>query len=156
MSEKEEHIGRIENGIAIDHLPPGIVWEVAKMLRVDENHIGRISLGDNYESQKLGKKSFIKIEGKSLSEDELNLVALFAPEATINFIENGAVARKQIARIPEKLEGIVYCANANCISNSPAEKVVPVVYYSREKGIFTCHYCLSPFSREEMRLAERR
>lgn len=151
---QSEQIGRIENGIVIDHLPPKVVWEVARMLRVYESSNGRVSLGDNYGSQKLGRKSFIKIEGKSLSAYELNLVALFAPEATISFIENGAVARKQVAAIPPQLEGIIKCANLGCVSNSPVEKVVPRIYYSREKNLFTCHYCCYPFKRDEMRIVD--
>ncbi|MEM3405563.1 MAG: aspartate carbamoyltransferase regulatory subunit [Candidatus Pacearchaeota archaeon] len=148
----KELIGYIENGIVIDHLPPSIVWKVARILKIENQKEGRISLGDHYFSTRMGKKSFIKIEGRSLTPYEINLVALIAPDATINKIINGKVKEKTKAVIPERLENIVLCNNPNCITNDPTEQVEPIIYY--KKGIFSCHYCDSKFLKSELKIKD--
>ncbi len=151
MSDQQK-IGYIENGIVIDHLPAASVWKIVKILRVDEISLGRVSLGDNYSSTKLGKKSFIKIEGRNILDREINLVALVAPEATISVIENGKVISKRTALIPPLIEGILLCANVNCISNDEKEKIHSKIYYSN--GEFKCHFCGSCFGKKEIRIKD--
>ena len=43
-------IGYIQDGIVIDHIPRGNVWEIAEILGVNNLEIGRTSLGDGYVS----------------------------------------------------------------------------------------------------------
>ena len=148
--EDKKVIGYIENGVVVDHLPPNLVWRVARILKADGQKLGRISLGDHYVSQRRGEKSFIKIEARELSSEELNLVALIAPEATISVIRNGVVVDKKQAMTPKVLQNIVFCANLNCISNDPSQKVTSKINYSDEK--FSCHYCEASFGREGLKL----
>lgn len=143
-------IGFIDEGVVIDHLPQGAAFKVAQILDVEKGGKGRVTLGDGYESKKIGRKSLIKIEGRGLSEYELNVIALVAPNASISFIKRGKVLDKRKADIPEKLENLVYCANPNCITNDAGEKLQSLIYYNN--GIFKCHYCEHSFSREEARL----
>ncbi|MFH1308155.1 MAG: aspartate carbamoyltransferase regulatory subunit [archaeon] len=143
-------IGYIENGIVIDHLPPNVVWRVARILSADSQKLGRISLGDHYKSNRKGEKGFIKIEARELSSEELNLVALIAPEATISIIRSGQVVEKKQAVIPLVLRNIVYCANSNCITNDTSQKVNSLIRY--KGGMFNCHYCSACFSGEELKL----
>ena len=143
-------IGYIDEGVVIDHIPTGIVWKVARILEVDSKIKGVVSLGDNYDSKKLSRKGFLKIEGKILSEYEINLVALFAPEATISVIKGGKVESKKKASIPEILKNIVFCGNSNCISNDKEEKIEPLLYHKENK--FKCHYCEHEFSRAQLRI----
>lgn len=150
MSEKA--VGFIENGVVVDHLPLGSVWKIAKILNAEEKNLGRVSLGDNYSSNKVGKKGFIKIEGKNLKEQEINLVALVAPEATLSFIENGQVKLKKKATIPSTISEILYCSNLNCITNDPKEKIKSKIYYSNEE--FKCHYCGTVFGKNEIKIKE--
>lgn len=147
-------IGYIEKGIVIDHLPLGAVWEVAKLLKL-ENHDGRISLGEGYESEKIGKKGVLKVEGRSLEGYELDIIALVAPDASVSVINNGKVISKKKVEIPSKLEGLVLCTNLNCISNDPLEKVIPIINYREidyKKGVFICHYCKHEFDNEKIKL----
>ncbi len=144
-------IGYIENGIVIDHIPYGNVWKIVNILNIDQEQNGRVSIGEGYETKKTNrKKGILKIEHGKLNNHQLNLVALVAPDVTISIIENGKVKEKRKAEIPEKLEGLVYCANPNCVTNDSSEKEIPVIYYKDKK--FTCHYCNHDFSRDEAKL----
>ena len=145
----DQIIRYIENGLVIDHLPSGVAWKVAKILNLDNNRDGRVSLGDNHTSKKNeGRKSFLKIEGGSLSSYELNLIALVAPNATLNIIRGGIVQEKKNLLLPEVLKGIIPCPNYNCISNQAREKLLSIIYYKEHK--FTCHYCRQNFLREDV------
>lgn len=146
----EKTIGFIENGVVIDHLPPKAVWKVVKILKIENQENGRVSLGDHYSSSKIGEKSFIKIEGRNLTDYELNSIALVAPEATISAIENGIVKNKRKAQIPEKLGNLITCPNANCISNDSAEKIKPLIEYKDNR--FICHYCRNEFGIEDVKI----
>lgn len=149
---EERIIKYIENGIVIDHLPPRIVWLVARILKVDQEQTGKTSLGDNYESKKLGRKGILKIEGRQLSEYEMNLVALIAPDATISIIKAGGVESKKKATVPDILKDIVICVNPNCITNDSSEKVAPLIYH--KEGEFKCHYCENSFLRGELKIKD--
>jgi aspartate carbamoyltransferase regulatory subunit len=142
-------MGRIENGIAIDHVPLGKIWKIAELLGIGKEREGRVSLGDGYESSKVGKKGVLKIEGATISDYQLNLIALVAKDATVSIIINGEVKKKIKAEIPDILRGVVKCPNPNCISNDKHEKIEPFVRYNSEKG-FNCHYCNREFGEEEV------
>ena len=145
-------IGEIERGIVIDHLLPGEVWKVAHLLNLNSHSGGRISLGDHYESYKspINSKSFVKIEGRDLTDYELNLIALVSPNATISFIESGGVSQKAKAHIPKVLLKVLPCSNSNCITNKTSEKIDSRIYY--EDQVFTCHYCSHTFLKKDLKI----
>lgn len=144
-------IRAIENGIVIDHLPAGVAWKVADILGLIEQQEGKISLGDNHRSNKVaGLKSFIKIEGRNLSNYEMDLIALVAPNATLNLIRDGKVFEKKQVKLPETLIGVVKCPNLNCISNKESEGIKTKIYCKDD--IFSCHYCRQIFSRRDFKV----
>jgi aspartate carbamoyltransferase regulatory subunit len=147
-------IGYIEKGIVIDHIPKGKVWTIAtKILGIDKLEEGEVSAGDNYRSEKLpDKKGILKIEGITLSIEQLNYIALLSEVITVNFIENGKVKEKINLRIPSQLEGIVVCANAGCISRDSYQEVTSKIFYDQETEFFKCHYCNHSFKKDDVRL----
>ncbi|MEM0465910.1 MAG: aspartate carbamoyltransferase regulatory subunit [Candidatus Pacearchaeota archaeon] len=149
MKEEDRIIGYIENGIVIDHIPIGKVWKIAEILGVTRERKGRVSLGDGYESKKIGKKGVIKIEDVNLDDYQLNLIALIAKDASVSIIKNGSVVEKIKAVIPDILKGIILCPNLNCITNDSHEKIVPVIYYNTQKG-FKCYFCSREFKDNEI------
>ena len=149
MKMEDKIIGYIEEGVVIDHLPQGKVWRVAEILGVNQERQGRVSLGDGYQSKKLEGKGVLKIEKKDLCEYDLNLIALVAKEATINFIEGGKRIKKIKAQIPSELEGVILCTNDNCISNDPHEKISSKIEYNGK--VFSCHYCRTSFQEKDLK-----
>jgi aspartate carbamoyltransferase regulatory subunit len=149
MEINKRIIGYIENGIVIDHIPIGRVWKIAKLLGVDERKEGRVSIGDGFESGKLGKKGVIKIEGIELTKYQLDLIALVVENATVSVIRDGKVQTKTHVEIPSILSGIIYCVNSNCVSNDSSEKISSFINYSA--GVFSCHYCGKKFKKDELK-----
>jgi len=144
-------IGYIGEGVVIDHIPEGGVWKIIHLLGIDKTKsLGRISVGDGFESSKMGKKGILKIEGISLSEYQLNLISLIAENATVNIISNGKIVNKIKTKIPNVLKGVIYCNNINCISNDEKEKIVPLIEYYLGEG-FCCHYCNKIFEKKNLR-----
>lgn len=79
-SKRELIISKIRDGVVIDHIPAGRALLVLRLLGISGREGGfRVALVMNVESRKLGIKDIVKIEGRELTKDELNLVALVAP-----------------------------------------------------------------------------
>lgn len=140
--KKELIIRKIKDGIVIDHIPAGQALTVLKVLGITGKEGYRVALVMNVESKKLGVKDIVKIEGKELSKEELNVIALVAPTATINIIRNYEVVQKFKVQVPEIIEGILKCRNSRCITNKAREPVKSrFILVSREPLILKCDYC---------------
>lgn len=128
----------IEHGTVIDHIPGGNALKIIDILGIKNE--GILTIGMNFESKKIGKKDVIKIENKELTQDEIDKLALIAPNATINIIKNQQVAKKTKATIPEFIENIVKCSNPNCITNN--EKIKTRFDVSKKEPLkLRCHHC---------------
>ena len=93
-----------------------------------------------------------KIENKELTEAELDKIAIIAPTATVNWIENSRIVRKHQVELPAVLKGLVRCANPNCITRR--EPVKTIFYPVKENGTLKlrCHYCERFFDKEDIEL----
>lgn len=138
MSERK--VGTINNGVVVDHITSGKGTEISKILGLDSLE-EFVVIASNLESKKSGKKDLIKIEGKELSQEELNKIALISKDSTINIIRNGEVYKKYKVEIPETIENILVCNNPYCISN--VEKIKSKFTSTTQKNNTTlkCHYC---------------
>lgn len=138
MSERK--VGTINNGVVIDHILSGKGTEISKILSLD--NLGEfVVIASNLESKKSKKKDLIKIEGKELSQEELNKIALISKDSTINIIRNGEVYKKYKVQIPDTIENILICNNPYCISNSEKIKSKFLSRIEKNKTILVCHYC---------------
>ena len=116
MEIKTLHVSAIENGTVIDHIPSKVVFRVARILLLEE-YPEHILIGTGLESKKLPSKGIIKIKDKYLDKEEVNKIALIAPEATHIVIENYKIKEKASVTIPDIVTGITKCVNPNCITN---------------------------------------
>ena len=78
----------------------------------------RITIGLNLPSGEMGRKDLIKIENTFLSEDQVDQLALYAPQATVNRIDNYEVVGKSRPSLPERIDNVLVCPNSNCISHA--------------------------------------
>ncbi|MCR8500956.1 MAG: aspartate carbamoyltransferase regulatory subunit [Crenarchaeota archaeon] len=143
--EKNESlkVKKIEQGTVIDHIPKGRSLIVLKILGITGNEENTIAVLINVESQKLGRKDIVKIENRELTEDEVNLIALVAPTATINIVRECRVIKKYKVALPSVIRRILSCTNPTCITN--AEKNVETVFevLSTDPVKLRCTYCWS-------------
>ncbi|ASJ06024.1 aspartate carbamoyltransferase regulatory subunit [Thermococcus pacificus] len=138
MSELK--VTAIKEGTVIDHIPAGKGLKVIEILRLNRVNGGVLLLAANVSSGKLGRKDIVKVEGKFLSEEEVNKIALIAPNATVNIVRDYRVAEKFRVSIPDEIVGILRCPNPNCVSN---HEYVRSRFHveGREPLKLRCHYC---------------
>ncbi len=133
-------VAAIEKGTVIDHLQAGFALPIVHYLKLT-NYRDRMTLGLNLPSKRHGLKDIIKIEGRLLSEQEVNEIAIFSAGATINFIKKFSIIEKRIVPLPESVKGILSCPNHNCISHEAGVKSLFHVREVRNKVELVCHYC---------------
>ncbi len=145
---KEYKISAIREGTVIDHITPEATFKVIDILNLAKNN-EIISVANNLQSKKLGKKGIVKIGGKFLGEEEANKIAIIAPNATLNIIKNYKVVGKVRLKIPYKIEGIVRCFNPNCITNF--ESIITKFKVMSKSPIkLLCNYCERLMKREDI------
>jgi len=136
----------IEKGTVVDHIKAGKGAKVLGILGVGEGYPERVALVMNVPSKKQGKKDIVKIEGKFVSEDVANMIALISPGATINIVEDSKVSKKYVVALPETLKGLGNCPNPNCITKKENARQM----FSKDEHGYRCHYCERLSSAEEL------
>ena len=146
--KRELQVAALENGTAIDHIPPSQLFKVAKLLGL-ENMDNTITIGNNFQSKKMGCKGVIKISNKFFEEDEINRIALIAPKVILNIIRDYEVVEKKTVTLPDELVGLVKCNNPKCITyNEPMPSRFEVI--DKEKGTIKCRYCERKINKEDI------
>ena len=149
-NKKELQVAALENGTVIDHRPSEKLFTVVSLLGLKQMS-NNITIGFNLQSKKLGKKGIIKIADKFFTDDEINRIAVVAPNVKLNIIRNYEVVEKRELSLPDELIGIVKCANPKCITNNePMLTRFHVV--DKEKCIIRCHYCEKEQERKDITL----
>ncbi len=140
--EKELKVLPIKNGTVIDHITGGQALNVLKILEINARTDTVVSVVMNVQSKKMGRKDIVKVEDRKLKPEEVDKIALIAPNATINIIEDSKVIAKHNVYLPESIAGIIRCANPNCISNAEKEPVISrFITVSETPPLFRCFYC---------------
>jgi aspartate carbamoyltransferase regulatory subunit len=136
---KQLSVSAIQNGTVIDHVPANTLFKVIHILRLD--HIdNQITFGTNLESKKLGLKAIIKISGIYFEDEDINRIALVAPDAKLNIIKDYEVVEKRVVQVPDSITGIAKCMNPKCITNF--EQVTTKFRVVSKKNVsLKCHYC---------------
>lgn len=145
-SEHELRVSKIRDGTVIDHITGGQALNVLAILGIDGSEGFGVSIGMNVPSDRLGHKDILKVEGRELSQSEVDVLSLIAPEATINIVREYDVVEKNRVERPEEVIGVLSCPNRNCISNDsePVETRFEVL----DEGV-RCDYC-SEIIREQI------
>ncbi|WP_255149524.1 aspartate carbamoyltransferase regulatory subunit [Halorarius halobius] len=138
MTETELRVSKIEDGTVIDHVPGGQALNVLAILGIDGTGGEEVSVGMNVPSGQLGRKDIVKVEGRELSQEEVDVLSLIAPRATINIVRDYEVVEKLRVERPDRVVGVLSCPNANCITtgDEPIESTFDVL----DDGV-RCAYC---------------
>ena len=149
---KELQVAALKSGTAIDHIPSDQLFKVVKLLRLHELQ-NSITIGNNFDSKKMGTKCIIKISEKFFEEDEINIIALVAPKVKLNIIKNYEVVEKKRVSLPDVVIGIVKCNNPKCITNNePMKTRFDVV--DKEEVTLQCHYCEVKIEKQDIILSK--
>ncbi|WP_207589287.1 aspartate carbamoyltransferase regulatory subunit [Halomontanus rarus] len=112
----ELRVSKIRNGTVIDHVHGGQALNVLAILGIDGTEGEEVSVGMNVPSDRLARKDIVKVEGRELSQEEVDVLSLIAPDATINIVRDYAVEAKHRVERPDAVEGVLSCPNSNCIT----------------------------------------
>ena len=149
-TKRELKISAIDEGTVIDHIPTDATFKVVEILDL-ENHRGIVSIETNLQSKRLGKKGIVKVGGKSLTQAEVNKIAIVAPDVTVNIIKNYDVKEKIKVKTPDVIDNVVKCSNPVCITNN---ENIPTKFYVAKKDPLKikCHYCERSMGKEDIEI----
>ena len=150
-NKQELQVAALKNGTVIDHIPSDKLFTVVALLGLQDSD-SNITIGNNFESKKLGKKGIIKISDRAFEEDETNKIALIAPNAKINIIRDYLVVEKRPLTLPAEIKEIVQCANPNCITNNQPVTTRFHVQLHDGEIMLKCHYCEREVQRDKVKI----
>jgi aspartate carbamoyltransferase regulatory subunit len=148
--KKELKVSAIVHGTVIDHIPADQTYRVADILDLS-HHEGVVSIATGLISKSMGKKGIVKVSGKELTKEEVNKIAIIAPDATVNLIKNFIVKEKIKVKSPDVVENVIKCSNPLCITNT---EIVRTKFYVVKKDPLkiTCHYCERSMGKENLEI----
>ena len=135
---EELKIRPIRNGTVVDHIPRGQALNVLRVLGVDSSTRDVVSVAMNVPSEAMGRKDIVKVEDTEIDSTEADVIALIAPDATVNVVRDYEVRDKYDVSMPDEIRGVLSCPNPRCITNTrePVETVFDV-----DEGEMRCDYC---------------
>jgi len=146
--KKELQVAALENGTVIDHIPPQHLFAVVSILGLSKVK-NSITIGFNLASSKLGTKGIIKISDRFFEKDEIDKVALVAPNVILSVIRNYEVCEKICVELPSELMDIAKCPNPKCITNNESVSTRFKVVNKVDKMV-KCRYCERVFEADNL------
>ncbi|MDG6220169.1 MAG: aspartate carbamoyltransferase regulatory subunit [Candidatus Thermoplasmatota archaeon] len=131
----------IDNGTVIDHIPAGMAFKILAIISKGRELNKPMTLAINVDSKKMGRKDIIKMEDLEMKKQEVNKIALVAPEATFCIIKDSEVVKKLQTETPKVVKGLVRCANPNCVTNQNEPVEYEFHVFSKKPPRLRCHYC---------------
>lgn len=133
------NVGKIENGIVIDHIAAGKSMDIYRYLGLGELDC-TVAIIKNARSNEMGRKDIIKVDG-ALDKIDLNILGLIDTNITVNIIKNGIIVEKKKLDLPKQVTNVISCKNPRCITQ--IEQELDQVFYLTDpiKHIYRCRYC---------------
>ncbi|AXV37078.1 MAG: aspartate carbamoyltransferase regulatory subunit [Methanobacteriaceae archaeon] len=137
---RELKVKPIKNGTVIDHITANKALNVLKILGLP-NEKSKVTIAMNVLSSQMKNKDIVKIENRELDSQEVDKIALIAPNATINIIRDYEIVEKGKVHLMDEIKDILKCPNPNCITNT-AEPVDSKFFVINKKAIILrCYFC---------------
>ena len=148
MKAQDLYLQSLDSGTTIDHIPAKKALKVLEKLELDYDGVTTVAI--NVDSAKLGggKKDLIFIENKELTQREVDKIALIARGATVNWLKDHQVLRKERLGIPEHVEGIIQCINPNCVTNKEGIETQFSIQQNPLRA--KCYYCEKTMLEKEL------
>ena len=138
-NKKAMQVSALCNGTVIDHIPADKLFAVVNLLNIPEMQ-NNVTIGNNLDSKKLGKKGLIKISDRFFTDDEINRISIVAPNVVLNTIRDYKVVEKREVKMPDEIHNLIKCNNLNCITNN--EPMATHFYVAnRDTQTLKCRYC---------------
>ena len=151
MSDKKEMaVAALRRGTVIDHIPSRSLFKAVRLLGL-EDFPSAVTVGNNLPSSRLGTKGIIKVADTVFAPEVLGRIAIIAPTAVVNVIDDYEVIDKKPVVLPDEIDDLVKCTNPKCVTNhEPMHTRFTVV--SREPVTLRCRYCEHEYSGDKITL----
>ncbi|MGL5273325.1 MAG: aspartate carbamoyltransferase regulatory subunit [Phocaeicola sp.] len=152
MGDKKQalQVAALQNGTVIDHIPSDKLFTVVFLLGLQHTD-SNLTIGNNFESKRWGKKGIVKVENRFFTDEEISRLSVVASNIKLNIIRDYEVVEKREVEMPSELRGIVKCNNPKCITNNePMTTFFRVI--DKEVGILKCHYCEKEQKKDTIKL----
>ena len=137
-------IGKIENGIVLDHIKAGKAMTIYHDLKLDKLDC-TVAIIKNAKSNKMGVKDIIKVECP-IENLDLDILGFIDHNITVNIIKDEKIVAKKDLKLPKQVVNVIKCKNPRCITS--IEQELPHIFYlSDEKTeTYRCQYCEEKYS----------
>lgn len=133
------NVGRMEEGIVLDHIKAGYSMSIYKYLNLDKLDCS-VAIIKNAVSQKMGRKDIIKIQG-GLDLVDLDVLGYIDHNITISIIKGGEIVEKRALKLPKKITNVIRCRNPRCITSVEHGLDHVFVLTDPEHETYRCLYC---------------
>ncbi len=142
MKRPDLKIKPIKNGTVIDHITVNKSLYILKILGLPSKDARDVTVAMNVSSGEMKRKDIIKIENRELNHEEIDQLALIAPQTTLNIIRDYEIIKKDKVQLKEELLGIIKCTNSKCISNKTTEPIKSKFeVINKSPAELRCKYC---------------
>ena len=132
-------VGRIENGIVLDHITAGRCMEIYNVLHLDQLDC-TVAIIQNADSRKMGKKDILKIY--NVIDLDMDILGYIDPGVTVNIIREGEVVERRALALPERVEQVIRCRNPRCITSvEPDLDQIFKLCQNGDHHTYRCLYC---------------
>lgn len=145
------NVGKIEEGIVLDHIKAGKSLKIYEHLQLDKLDC-TVAIIKNARSNKMNKKDILKVEC-NIDMLDFDVLAFIDHNITVNVIKDGNIVEKKELTLPKKIKNVIKCHNPRCITS--IEQELPHIFYltDAQKEIYRCKYCEEKYS-ESSRLSQ--
>ncbi|MDO4417891.1 MAG: aspartate carbamoyltransferase regulatory subunit, partial [Eubacteriales bacterium] len=119
------NVGKIENGIVLDHIHAGRGMSIYHHLQLNKLECP-VAIIKNARSNIMGKKDILKIETDAESIN-LDVIPFIDPDVTVNIIRNGELVMKKRIQLPKEIRNVIRCNNPRCITT--IEQGIQHIFY---------------------------
>lgn len=147
MKDTKMQVEAICNGYVIDHIPAGQGVKILRLFNLTDTN-QRVTVGFNLPANKGTSKDLIKVENTQISKSQANQLALLAPNATVNEIQDFDVINKHKLSLPDEVENVFPCPNSNCITHGEPVNSLFKIRKVKEQIALKCKYCEKTFTKE--------
>ena len=140
------NVGKIEEGIVLDHIIAGKSLSIYDSLQLDKLDC-TVAIIKNAKSSKMGKKDILKIEC-DIDKVSLDILAFIDHNITVNIIKDGNIVEKKDLVLPKEVKNIIRCKNPRCITS--IERGIDQVFKlsDRENHVYRCAYCEQKYEKK--------
>ena len=95
-----------------------------------------------FQARSYDRKDVMKVEDRELTQQELDRLAIIAPDASVSIIRDYRVVEKRTVELGDELTNVARCSYSNCIMNNPREPLPHrILVHSRNPLELRCAYC---------------